>query len=516
MPDVPQVHDSFADSFRGQCVALEGGRAVVSAPTRLVGGLATGAVFVFDESSSGWGQGAELVSAAPTSGAYFGYSVALAPGRIVAGAPGAFWPLEVAGTVSVLEEAGGWHESAVLSVPGLVAGARFGDSVAVEGDRIVVGAPGASAGGAAYVFELQQGQWAQTAVLTPSQPEDGDVFGESVALEGSRIVVGAMGDRHTDGARRGAVYVFDLVGGAWTLNTRLGPTAPYGSLGTSVGLAGSTIVGGAPFGTGWAPYPSAVFVWSETGGVWSQDELLHPTTGNDFFGQSLSLSAERLVVGAPSGPRTVYMYERSASGWGEPDTRQRSDAFGFGNGVAYDGDRALVAVRAEGLPEESSAHLVPFGPLEYDEFCFCPNGGCHNSDPNAGCANETGQGASISACGTTSVARDDLVIITSNTGANTFGILFMGRSQIAPQFFGIGFLCVGDPASLVRFPVQPGGPMGVMSQGPGLVSYSQNQLPAHAHIAAGDTWNFQLWYRDGSACTPGYNASSALSVTFKP
>lgn len=98
-----------------------------------------------------------------------------------------------------------------------------------------------------------------------------------------------------------------------------------------------------------------------------------------------------------------------------------------------------------------------------------------------------------------------------------FGILFMGGGQIPPNPFGDGLLCVKPgPASFCRFPVQNSGPGGTMVEGPGIVAFSHTLQPECA-IDAGETWNFQAWYRDPQGpCGGLFNLSNAVSVTFGP
>ena len=133
------------------------------------------------------------------------------------------------------------------------AGDQFGCSVAVSGDTVVVGArledssalgvnstPNESAtdSGAAYVFVLSGGVWAQQAYLKPATvgtTQVADVFGGSVAVSGDTVVVGADAeDSSTTGVngtpnesspQSGAAYVFTRSAGVWTQAAYLKPAA---------------------------------------------------------------------------------------------------------------------------------------------------------------------------------------------------------------------------------------------------------------------------------------------------
>ena len=448
-----------------------------------------------------------------------GDAVALTPERAVIGAPDAFFPQLVPGQVFVYEAASGWAQSAVLTSPGLNAGAHFGASVAAEGDRIVVGAPGADLCGSVHIYELQAGAWLETQVLKADSPEAQDRFGFDVALQGDRLVVGAKGDRHSDGVRRGALYVFDLQGGQWQQSVRLEGFAPHVSLGTAVDLDGIRIAGGADFASGGSgPFQGAVWVWVETGSGWQQEAYLNPSPGNDGLGEALDLDGNELLIGAPRGsdPK-VFLYERDASGWSLFSTRELPDAQMYGNSVALNAGSMLIAHGGTGASGDlGEGQLVPFSFYSVEAFCFCTSAGCSNTDPSAGCANITGSGCRLDACGTTSLSEDQLVLTGVNTGPDAFGIFFMGRTQTPLQFFGNGRRCVDDPIAILRYPVRSGGPDGVIQEGPGIVAQGQGGFPSHGQIMAGDTWNFQLWYRDPGACGTGYNVSNALAVTFAP
>lgn len=104
---------------------------------------------------------------------------------------------EQSGAVYVFERAraGGTfrHIQTLLASDG-AAEDRFGHSLAVQGERLVVGAPTADVGsatdaGAAYVFERGSQGWTQRAILTPSSPLAGGLFGASVAVDATRVAV---------------------------------------------------------------------------------------------------------------------------------------------------------------------------------------------------------------------------------------------------------------------------------------------------------------------------------------
>ena len=153
--------------------------------------------------------------------------------------------------------------------------------------------------------------------------------------------------------------------------------------------------------------------------------------------------------------------------------------------------------------------------------CFQGLGPCGNDPPTAipgGCVNSTGFKGFIGPNGGSfSVTNDDLVLVSSNLPLNQFGLVFMGRGQaLAP--LGDGVLCIsGGGIGLFRFPVHDTGPFGQIEEGPGLVAHSQASFPSAGHITAGQSWNFQLFYRDPAGpCGTGFNMTNGVRITFTP
>ena len=85
---------------------------------------------------------------------------------------------------------------------------QFGCSVAISGETVVVGAPfddgaGGSDQGSAYVFVRSGGVWSQQQKLLASDAAAGDQFGNSVAISGETVVVGAASDEAQRQSRLG-------------------------------------------------------------------------------------------------------------------------------------------------------------------------------------------------------------------------------------------------------------------------------------------------------------------------
>jgi hypothetical protein len=198
----------------------------------------------------------------------------------------------------------------------------FGYSTTVSGSTIVVGDPAyESSRGAAYVFEEPVSGWAnatETKKLIAEDGKENNFFGESVALSGETIVVGAPYNKTTVTYAGGAAYVFEAASSKWASAKQVAQlTVPdlrlhegkseevpeLQGLGTSVAISGSTIVAGAPGRLG---DQGAAYVFVKPGGGWGNTSTfnaqLHAnefTTGCPEFGKSIAMSSGTVVVGAP-------------------------------------------------------------------------------------------------------------------------------------------------------------------------------------------------------------------------
>lgn len=147
-------------------------------------------------------------------------------------------------------------------------------------------------------------------------------------------------------------------------------------------------------------------------------------------------------------------------------------------------------------------------------FCFCsPLGPCSNRDYGAGCVNSgQNRGGRMLASGTTSVAADDLQLVIEFLPVDKTCLIIRGMNQIGQTQFGEGWRCLGSPFR--RMSAQNTGTNGVVVRGPRIVASTAGTI---APIVSGQTWGFQLWYRDFiSQCGNATNVSNGYEVTFTP
>jgi hypothetical protein len=271
-----------------------------------------GAVFVYVEPTSGWVDTTQTAELRPQHAVNeFGVSVALsADGKVVIGGS------QGGGAFVFAEAATGWadmnHQTASLAAP--TGAERFGLSVAVDGDVVVVGDPqyldasNQSTGGA-FVYILRAGPHTIpiSAALTASDAGVADNFGASVSISGSTVVSGAYGHN----SLAGAAYIFVRPSGGWTSMTQtaeltLPPSVQATLVGYSVAIAGNTILAGAPRDTiGDNSSQGAVFAYVKPPGGWVNTSMPNlsvtgsDSTVNDEFGYSVALSGTTAVIGAP-------------------------------------------------------------------------------------------------------------------------------------------------------------------------------------------------------------------------
>jgi len=293
-------------------------------------------------------------------GDQFGSAVAIQGNVAVVGAPGDA-PLGVeTGSAYVFEKTNsGWQLQQKLNVDESPAFRLFGAAVAIDGDRIVVGAWGdQNAGnfaGAAYVFVRSGSTWVQEQKLTGSENSVADAFGLSVAIDGDTIVCGAYGNSDFGQSEVGSAYVFRRTQNGWVEQQELtaSDAAPLMRFALSVGVSGGTIVVGGDGNSELGFYSGAIYVFTYDGSHWTEQQKLHAqdATASASFGYHVAISGDTIVAGAPQdtvGTHTLgaaYVFGRHANGWSQDRklVARDSDAFdGFGLRVAVNQDTIVV------------------------------------------------------------------------------------------------------------------------------------------------------------------------------
>lgn len=305
--------DLAAGDLFGSAVALSGDTLAVAAP-----GQQAGAVYAYVRSGNDWVEQAHIPSPDGVLSAGFGGALALQGDRMVVGANDA---LSGIGAAYVYVRSGSsWTFQARLTANDGLVGDRFGSSVALSGDSVLIGAPyrpaagaGSHAQGAAYVFVEALGLWTPQARLNAATAANGDSFAAAVALDGDRALIGAP----LAGGGIGGAHVFERVGGNWTETAQLvsNDSALGDRFGWSVDLDGDTAVVGAPFALATC---GASYRFRRNGAVWGSlghSSVAVPLLGN-LAGWSVATDAGRFIAGAPGFDGAAA--HRGAGYWFDP------------------------------------------------------------------------------------------------------------------------------------------------------------------------------------------------------
>lgn len=305
---------------------------------------------------------------------WFGTNIAIDGDTAVVGAYGAdlgALPDEInTGAAYVfVRTAGVWAEQQKLIPPtaDMEADMRFGYSVGISGDTIVVGAYHyQSVRGVAYVFVRSEGVWSIQQRLEASDPTPSDSFGFATAIDGESIIIGAY---HSSGSGSGSAFVFTRSGTFWTQQQQLFSPDPsvLHRFGFAVAISGDTVA----IGDHTHPPDGAAYVFTRTAGVWSPEQSLAPVDLDaEGFGWPLALDGDTLAVTDRLGDietvvdaGAVYVFTRSGTVWTEAQRLTAHDAgqeAGFGQGVDLQGDTivagALLADH-DGLIDAGSAYV---------------------------------------------------------------------------------------------------------------------------------------------------------------
>jgi hypothetical protein len=273
---------------------------------------------------------------------------------------------------------GTWSQVQKIAASDSAANDRFGSSVALCNNLLVVGAPAededAAGGnsqtdaGSAYVFQNDAGTWSQQQKLVASDRSAGAGFGSAVSLSLNRLVVTAP----DEDSGTGSAYVFVQNSGSWTQEQKLTASDKQAGdrFGNSVSLSDKTLLIGAAdededaSGNNTLASSGAAYLYQYASGSWSavQKLVASDRAADDRFGCSVSLSGDYAVVGASNededaaGANTLsdagstYLFKNNAGTWSQYQklvTSDRAAGDHFGGAVSLSGGLLLVGAANE-------------------------------------------------------------------------------------------------------------------------------------------------------------------------
>jgi len=290
--------DGEAGDFFGSSVAISGDTAVIGAPLDDGSSLDAGAAYVFDVTTGQ--EVAKLLASDGEGGDEFGFRVAISGNTAAIGAGGEDDNGADAGGTYLFDVTTGQEVAKLLASDG-EPGDRFGGSVAITDDAVVVGAEGdgdnGAGAGAGYVFDLDD-LVVEDSKLLASDGEAIDYFGYSMAIGGEKAVIGSLRGGPLDS---GAGYVFDLTTGLEIHSLYATDGVPDDFLGSSVAVSGDLAALGAP---GKNASTGAAYAFDLTTGQQLAKFVASDGQAFDRLGSSVALLddpavGEVLIVGSP-------------------------------------------------------------------------------------------------------------------------------------------------------------------------------------------------------------------------
>jgi len=329
-----------------------------------------GAANIYERQNDGtWAWVQELSASSQYSYANFGQSVALSGDRALVGAAGYGDAPKGEAYVFERQPNGSWSQMEKLTAsdassdPWKMEG--FGEAVSISSNFALVGDGDKNwGGGAAYMFSrAADGSWNETAKLTPGDAGSSDKFGGSVSVWGNRALIGADQKRDNGMSMAGAAYIFE--GAGWGEAAKLTPNDHDASdlFGSSVSLNGNRALVGARGDSG--NIGAAYIFERDLLGQWHQTTKLSPGDGaaGDFFGGAVSLSGDLAVVSSKDNDGSVYVYARDPDGTWNQEAKVTHPAgqewFNLGDGTTTAGGASLIVGDQNW---NASGRVYEFGP----------------------------------------------------------------------------------------------------------------------------------------------------------
>ena len=329
--DIPtniNASDGEANDHFGFGIAASVNTAIVGAYLDDDLGTDAGSAYIYVQDGTGWVEQGKLLASDGSAGSFFGYSVSVSGDFAVVGAYGESALGAEAGAAYVFVRDGcSWVQEAKLTADDGEIGDRFGVSVAINGETIIVGAyrddDNGTDSGSAYIFVRDGGNWVQEAKIKAADGSSIDTFGRTVSISGDTVVIGSFYD-DDQGYNSGSAYVYQRTGTAWTQQAKLLAVdgVAFDQFGINVSIDGDSLIVGADGVDDTADYAGSAYVFVREGDIWNQQAKLLVDDGGagDRFG-SVSLQGDIAVVGAlfndtlGADSGAAYVFERSGTSW---------------------------------------------------------------------------------------------------------------------------------------------------------------------------------------------------------
>jgi len=315
----PSATAGGTDDYFGYSVANTATQLVVGTPRYdIIPKYNIGAAYVYDLTNLS----ASPTILSPSGGAQsdqFGRAVAISSKYVVVGAGQDSTAGSNRGAAYVYDATNLSAAPTKIAPTDLTNSSYFGDSIAIQGDNIIIaapqiGTPGVTSGeGAVYVYDGTNLSASPTKLM-PSQLDQNDYFGQSIAATSNHIVVGAEYDDDI-AADAGAVYVYDI-NNLSTSPTKITPSglASNDRFGTKVAATDNYIVIGASRDDTAGGDAGAAYVY-DASNLSATPTKLTDGGADDMFGNTVAVFGDQIIVGAKQDDTTglnqgaVYVYD---------------------------------------------------------------------------------------------------------------------------------------------------------------------------------------------------------------
>ena len=442
------ANDGASLDHFGRSVAIWGETVIVGTNGKVGANVAQGSAYIFVRTGANWAQQTKLTANDGATNDHFGESVSISDETVIVGASGD----DIGGNTDqgsayiFIRNGADWTQQTKLFANDGSANDRFGGNVAIAGETVIVGTSGDDIGGntgqgSAYIFVRVGANWTLQQKLTANDGAVTDAFGNSVAIVGDTVVVGAYFDNIGGNTNQGSAYIFVRNGATWTQQTKLvaNDGAVSDHFGYSVAITGSTVVIGArtdDIGTNFDQ--GSAYIYQNIGGTWqSQKQVASDGATNDRFGTSVAVSNDTAVVGAPledTGAFTdsgaAYVFVKIDGTWTQ-QTKLLSTTPGsgdkFGTSVAISGDRIIV-----GAPEDDNG----INPNQGAAFIFVRSGTNWVPQPKLTAsdgATSDNFGISVSISGTRAIVGAHLDNVGANSDQGSAYIFVIGTNNATQE-----------------------------------------------------------------------------------
>jgi hypothetical protein len=446
----------------------------------------SGAIYSFQRESGNWVLKQFLKAPVPTPNAHFGYTLDLYDDVLVVGLKETFTVTGQSsgtarttgnGVVYVFRQQNSlWELEATLKPSRPFHSDKYGSTLAVSGDTIVVGDPEEDNDGnltptqyrneeygAVYVYVWSGTDWVEQAYLKASPLYRRIYFGAGVAIDGDRIAISASS---SDLSGKTTFYIFQRNGTAWNQEaflaanyTKSGNSEPTGSIAIDGDRFIARLIGAIDDS---GNVTGAIVVFKHNAGSWNQEQLIFAPNFQEgvFFGWDIAIEGDLIVasainetLGSSTGVGYIYFFTRHNNIWSLHSSRHASspeshDRFGFS--LSLNGEKLAVgAIRSTVYTAD-----LPHRPGFVDVFNLAPELHLRGKGEPIAAGDNTPSPLDGSDFGSVDVGQSLSQSFTiSNTGLSTLTISEISISGPAADAFALApmslpiTLALGDASS---------------------------------------------------------------------